>query len=160
LSKVKGSRNAVFYFAINMNSRYENIMQKNLKNENIERIIRKILFKRGKIKAKQLFIRLNDSEVFMNRTKIIGLTAGIAALLAGSAGAAEISQNAVISGMVTSVVEANVHVKEGQVLATVDSLVGPVPAARADSDGLVKKVLVTKGQQIGKSDTVVIIETE
>ena len=96
----------------------------------------------------------------MNRTKIIGLTAGIAALLAGSAGAAEISQNAVISGMVTSVVEANVHVKEGQVLATVDSLVGPVPSARADSDGLVKKVLVTKGQQIGKSDTVVIIETE
>lgn len=53
----------------------------------------------------------------------------------------------------------NASIKEGQILATVDSLVGPVPAARADADGIVKKVLVVKGQQINKSEAVVIIET-
>ncbi|MEE3452142.1 hypothetical protein [Dialister sp.] len=79
--------------------------------------------------------------------------------LTGIADAAEISQNAVISGTVTSVVELNASIKEGQILATVDSLVGPVPAARADADGIVKKVLVVKGQQINKSEAVVIIET-
>lgn len=45
-------------------------------------------------------------------------------------------------------------------LATVDSLVGPVPAARADADGVVTKVLVVKGQQITKQDTVAVIETK
>lgn len=48
----------------------------------------------------------------------------------------------------------------GEVLATVDSLVGPVPAARADSDGVVMKVLVVKGQKITKQDAVAVIETK
>lgn len=87
------------------------------------------------------------------------LAAASALLFTGVAEAAEIPQNAVISGTVTSVVELNVPVKEGQILATVDSLVGPVPAARADTDGIVKKVLVAKGQPINKSEAVVIIET-
>ena len=54
----------------------------------------------------------------------------------------------------------NTPVKEGQVLATVDSLVGPVPAVRADTDGVVTKVLVVKGQQINKQDAVAVIETK
>lgn len=89
-----------------------------------------------------------------------GLAAAAALLMAMTAEAAEVSQNAVLSGKVTSVVEVNTPVKEGQVLATVDSLVGPVPAVRADTDGVVTKVLVVKGQQINKQDAVAVIETK
>ena len=81
-------------------------------------------------------------------------------MMALPAEAAEVSQSAVLSGTVTSVVDVNTPVKEGQVLATVDSLVGLVPAARADADGVVTKVLVVKGQQITKQDTVAVIETK
>ena len=89
-----------------------------------------------------------------------GLAAAAALLMAMPAEAAEVSQNAVLSAKVTSVVEVNTPVKEGQVLATVDSLVGPVPAVRADTDGVVTKVLVVKGQQINKQDAVAVIETK
>ena len=87
-----------------------------------------------------------------------GLAAAAALLMTVPAEAAEVSQNAVLSGKVTSVVEVNTPVKEGQVLATVDSLV--VPAVRADTDGVVTKVLVVKGQQINKQDAVAVIETK
>ena len=87
----------------------------------------------------------------MNTWKKAGLAAAaLAAAVAMPAEAAEVSQSAVLSGTVTSVVAVNTPVKEGEVLATVDSLVGPVPAARADSDGVVMKVLVVKGQKITK----------
>lgn len=86
--------------------------------------------------------------------------AGLAAAAVMPAEAAEVSQTAVLSGTVTSVVAENTPVKEGEVLATVDSLVGPVPAARADSDGVVTKVLVVKGQKITKQDVVAVIETK
>ncbi|WP_297028517.1 hypothetical protein [uncultured Dialister sp.] len=95
----------------------------------------------------------------METWKKAGLAAAAALMIGVPAEAAEIAQNAVLSGTVTSVVDVNTSVKEGQVLATVDSLVGPVPAARADADGVVKKVLVVKGQQIEKQDAVAVIET-
>lgn len=93
------------------------------------------------------------------------IKAGLLATAAAAAAvmpaeAAEVSQCAVLSGTVTSVVAVNTPVKEGEVLATVDSLVGPVPAARADADGVVIKVLVVKGQQITKQDAVAVIETK
>lgn len=93
------------------------------------------------------------------------IKAGLLATAAAAAAvmpaeAAEVSQSAVLSGTVTSVVAVNTPVKEGEVLATVDSLVGPVPAARADADGVVIKVLVVKGQQITKQDAVAVIETK
>lgn len=97
----------------------------------------------------------------MNTWKKAGLTAAaLAAAVVMPAEAAEVSQSAVLSGTVTSVVAVNTPVKEGEVLATVDSLVGPVPAARADSDGVVTKVLVVKGQKITKQDAVAVIETK
>lgn len=97
----------------------------------------------------------------MNTWKKAGLAAAaLAAAVAMPAEAAEVSQSAVLSGTVTSVVAVNTPVKEGEVLATVDSLVGPVPAAHADSDGVVMKVLVVKGQKITKQDAVAVIETK
>ena len=97
----------------------------------------------------------------MNTWKKAGLAAAaLTAAVVMPAEAAEVSQSAVLSGTVTSVVAVNTPVKEGEVLATVDSLVGPVPAARADSDGVVTKVLVVKGQKITKQDAVAVIETK
>ena len=84
--------------------------------------------------------------------------AGILSMLI-FAGAACPAVFAVLSGVVTSVVEENAVVKEGQVIVTVDSLVGPVPAARADADGVVQKVLVVKGQRIDKQQAVAVIDT-
>ena len=77
-----------------------------------------------------------------------------------SASAADVSQQAVLNGTVVSVIEAGTPVKEGDVLVSVDSLVGGVPAARADRDGVVKEVRVQKGQTIAKQDVVVVLETK
>ena len=86
--------------------------------------------------------------------------AGILSMLifAGAACPAVFAEQ-VPQSSVTSVVEENAVVKEGQVIVTVDSLVGPVPAARADADGVVRKVLVVKGQRIDKQQAVAVIDT-
>lgn len=77
-----------------------------------------------------------------------------------SVSAADVSQQAVLNGTVVSVIEAGTPVKEGDVLVSVDSLVGGVPAARADRDGVVKEVRVQKGQTIAKQDVVAVLESK
>ena len=64
------------------------------------------------------------------------------------------------TGVVTvvSVVEPGTAVKEGDVLVTVTSLAGAVPASRAAADGVVKEVKVVKGQSLNKQDVVAVIE--
>lgn len=77
-----------------------------------------------------------------------------------SVSAEAVSQQAVLNGTVVSVIEAGTPVKEGDVLVSVDSLVGGVPAARADRDGVVKEVRVQKGQTIAKQDVVAVLESK
>ena len=77
-----------------------------------------------------------------------------------SVSAEDVSQQAVLNGTVVSVIEAGTPVKEGDVLVSVDSLVGGVPAARADRDGVVKEVRVQKGQTIAKQDVVAVLESK
>ena len=95
-----------------------------------------------------------------------GIYMGMVLLMAASAlgistaEAAEAAQQAIVQGKVTSVIAVDTVVKEGDVLAEVDSLVGPVPAARADADGIVKQVLVTLGDTIHKQDVVAVVETK
>ena len=63
-----------------------------------------------------------------------------------------------VSGSVTKVWADNTDfVKEGDVLVLVDSLVGPVPAARATVDGVVIEVTVGNGQIIDQNDQVAVI---
>jgi hypothetical protein len=71
-----------------------------------------------------------------------------------------VPQKSVLTGRVVSVVSPGTAVKEGDVLVTVTSLAGPVPAVRADVDGVVKEVLVNQGENIEKQDTAVIIESK
>ena len=73
-------------------------------------------------------------------------------------GAGLIEQKSVLEGTFISTVTPGTAVHEGDVLVTVNSLAGPVPAARAEADGVVKEVLVAKGQKIHKQDPVVMVE--
>ena len=94
------------------------------------------------------------------RPKIGLVLAALAAAGVYSVSAEDVSQQAVLNGTVVSVIEAGTPVKEGDVLVSVDSLVGGVPAARADRDGVVKEVRVQKGQTIAKQDVVAVLESK
>ena len=95
-----------------------------------------------------------------NAMKIGLVLAALVAAGAYSVSAEDVSQQAVLNGTVVSVIEAGTPVKEGDVLVSVDSLVGGVPAARADRDGVVKEVRVQKGQTIAKQDVVAVLESK
>ena len=70
-----------------------------------------------------------------------------------------VEEKAIMAGTVVSVVvEPGTAVKEGDVLVTVTSLAGAVPASRAAADGVVKEVKVVKGQSLNKQDVVAVIE--
>jgi len=69
-----------------------------------------------------------------------------------------VEEKAIMTGTVVSVVEPGTAVKEGDVLVTVTSLAGAVPASRAAADGVVKEVKVVKGQSLNKQDVVAVIE--
>lgn len=95
----------------------------------------------------------------MNKGILIATLIG-ALILGVKSYAADANQKSVLDGVVTSVVAENTAVKEGDVLVTVDSIVGAVPAVRADTDGVVRKVLVAKGQKIKAQDIVIVIESK
>ena len=69
-----------------------------------------------------------------------------------------VEEKEIMAGTVVSVVEPGTAVKEGDVLVTVTSLAGAVPASRAAADGVVKEVKVVKGQSLNKQDVVAVIE--
>ena len=70
-----------------------------------------------------------------------------------------VEHRSVLSGHVLSVVNPGAAVQEGTVLVVVGTLTGPVPAARATTDGVVKEVLVKPGDIIRQGDLVVRIES-
>lgn len=72
-------------------------------------------------------------------------------LIAGSllvTASAVIDQKGVLAGTVTSLIVSGTAVREGDILVSVDTLTGSVPAARATSSGVVAEVLVKKGDTI------------
>jgi biotin carboxyl carrier protein len=58
------------------------------------------------------------------------------------------------------VADVGTPVKEGDVLATVNSLAGPMAAVRATVDGIVKTVMVKVGEQVQQGTIVVVLETK
>lgn len=93
----------------------------------------------------------------------IGKIMAAAIVLAGLALSAEaagtlMEQKAVIGGRVESIVEEGAAVVEGDVLAEVGTLAGPVPAAKAAGDGTVREVRAEKGQTIARGDVVAVLE--
>lgn len=95
----------------------------------------------------------------MKKIYKIGIISIMLALLGSVVYAAQsVVQKSVLSGIVTSVVKKGDHVKEGEVLVTVDSLAGPVPAVRATGDGVVNEVKVEEGTEIQQGDVVVTLD--
>lgn len=96
-----------------------------------------------------------------NLTKMaiaIVAVAGIAGAAYSYAFSGTTEEKSVMAGKIVSVVEPGTAVKEGDVLATVTSLAGTVPASRAAADGIVKEVKVVKGQNLNKQDVVAVVE--
>lgn len=99
----------------------------------------------------------------MKKFRKLAVLAGLAGLMAMPAAAADVSYATVLSGSVVSVVSVapvGATVKEGDVLLTVNSLAGPMPAARSDKEGVVKTVLVQPGSQVQQGAVVVVVETK
>lgn len=94
----------------------------------------------------------------MKKFRRLAVLAGLAGLMAMPAAAADVSYTTVLSGSVVSVAPVGAAVKEG--LLTVNSLAGPMPAARSDKDGVVKTVLVQPGSQVQQGAVVVVVETK
>ena len=96
----------------------------------------------------------------MKKSRKLAVLAGLAGLMAMPAAAADVSYTTVLSGSVVSVAPVGATVKEGDVLLTVNSLAGPMPAARSDKEGVVKTVLVQPGSQVQQGAVVVVVETK
>lgn len=92
--------------------------------------------------------------------KMAAVLALAGTLLSVPALAAEIPAASVLSGNVVTVADVGTPVKEGDVLATVNSLAGPMAAVRATVDGIVKTVMVKVGEQVQQGTIVVVLETK
>lgn len=69
-------------------------------------------------------------------------------------------QKVVLSGKVLAggMVSTGASVREGDILLVVNTITGPVPAARATSDGIVREVLVKPGDSVRSGDVVARLE--
>lgn len=72
-----------------------------------------------------------------------------------------LDQRAVLSGtvMAANLAVPGANVREGDILLVVDTITGPVPAARATTDGIIRQVLVRPGDAVKSGDVVVRIES-
>lgn len=74
-----------------------------------------------------------------------------------TATAADVSQTSVLTGKIVSVVAVGTAVREGDTLVRVQSLTGPIAAARATVDGVVKSVSVKTGDAVKPGQVVVVL---
>lgn len=90
--------------------------------------------------------------------KVLAALGLAGSLFSAPATAADVPYTSVLSGNVVSVTPVGTAVKEGDVLVTVDSLAGPMAAARANGDGTVKSVYVAAGASVESGAVVVVLE--
>lgn len=99
----------------------------------------------------------------MHRPKsiiILALVLVLAAVAWAMASGALIDQKSVLSGRVLAenLTAPGSAVHEGDILVVVDTITGPAPAVRANTDGRVKEVLIKPGDVIRTGDVAVRIE--
>lgn len=89
---------------------------------------------------------------------VISLTVAVAVWTAWAN--ALVDQRVVLSGQVMAggMAAPGTAVREGDILLVVNTITGPVPAARATSDGIVREVLVRPGDAVKSGDVVARIE--
>ena len=96
----------------------------------------------------------------MKKLKKMIVALGLAAMAVMPVSAAEVAYTSVLSCTVTTVSAVGTVVREGDVLLTVNTLTGPMAAARAQSAGVVKSVAVGAGSAVNAGETVVVVEAE
>jgi biotin carboxyl carrier protein len=90
-------------------------------------------------------------------TVVLVLMAGLWSVASASA---TVDQRSVLAGRVTAqdLIPVGTHVRQGDILVQVETITGAQPAARATADGVVSRVLVRPGDNIGVGDVVARIE--
>jgi Biotin-requiring enzyme. len=96
----------------------------------------------------------------MKKIKKMLALMGLAGAMTLPVNAAEMHYTSILSGTVASVAAVGTEVREGDVLLTVNTLTGPMAAARAQAAGIVKSVSVSVGTAVNAGDTVLVLETE
>ena len=86
---------------------------------------------------------------------ILLLIAGSLVVAAGPA----VDQRGVLAGRVVSLLAPGTAVQEGDILVRVETMTGPVPAARATTKGVVAEVLVKPGDSISVGQVVARIQS-
>lgn len=96
----------------------------------------------------------------MKRIRKIGLAVLLGSMLALPVWASSVSYPSILNGTVETVVPVGTVVHEGDVLVTVQSLAGPIAAARAKASGVVQDVQTAPGETIQQGTVVVIVENK
>ena len=92
--------------------------------------------------------------------KILLAFAALTALSVTSVMAAPVSYQSVLTGKVASTVSVGASVTEGQTLVTVETLAGPMAAAKSTVTGTVSAVNVTVGSDVSRDQIVVTVESK
>lgn len=92
--------------------------------------------------------------------KILLAFAALTALGVTSVMAAPVSYQSVLTGKVASTVSVGASVTEGQTLVTVETLAGPMAAAKSTVTGTVSAVNVTVGSDVSRDQIVVTVESK
>ena len=94
------------------------------------------------------------------KTIILAVVCFLAAAIWVGSASNLVDQNGVLAGRIiaANLVTVGTPVKEGAVLASVESIAGAVPAARATRDGIVREVLVKPGDRVKAGQLIARIE--
>jgi biotin carboxyl carrier protein len=94
------------------------------------------------------------------KQQLVILVVIVMALLASTLVSAAnlIDQKSVLSGKVHAAIGPGSVVREGDVLVVVNTILGPSPAVRATTDGIVRELLVKPGADIRQGEIAVRIE--
>ena len=74
--------------------------------------------------------------------------------------AGAVQHTSVLAGKVSTIAAVGTSVKEGDVLVSVSTLAGSIPATRATVDGVVKEVLVEPGSAVTQGQVVVVVDSK
>lgn len=96
----------------------------------------------------------------MKRNILVSLGAALVMVFAGTAQAAPVNQETVLSGEVVTVSTVGAPVKEGDPILTVQTLGGPMVAARATVNGIVESVSVAPGAMVERGQVITVINSQ
>lgn len=96
----------------------------------------------------------------MKRVVLALAALGILSVSSVMAAPAPVSYQSVLTGKVASTVSVGTSVTEGQTLVTVETLAGPMAAAKSTVTGTVTAVNVTVGSDVSRDQIVVTVESK